>query len=201
MRACESSALDEKSSPGMPLSITIDKEKLLQAIAYIASRCPKKDTIHIVKVLYFAEKNHLEKYGRLIAGSTYARMDYGPVPSEAYDILKAIIGKTDNYFVSTNPALIEKARSVLRADTSTANPTYHATHEPEVDLLSRSDIKCLDAAIEDVGSLSFGELKIRSHDLVWEAAGQAKVHFIPIEILVSAMPDRDKVMEFLTDRG
>jgi hypothetical protein len=45
-----------------------------------------QSTIHSVsKVLYFADKEHLEKYGRFICGDSCYAMKHGPVPSQIYD--------------------------------------------------------------------------------------------------------------------
>jgi uncharacterized phage-associated protein len=44
--------------------------------------------------MYFADRKHLEKYGRFICGDSYVAMKHGPVPSEIYDILKAVISDT-----------------------------------------------------------------------------------------------------------
>ena len=61
-------------------------EKSLQAVLYVANRLERKDFHKIFKVLYFADREHLTKYGRPITGDTYVAMEYGPVPSMIYDI-------------------------------------------------------------------------------------------------------------------
>ena len=47
-------------------------------------------SIIIPFVLLFADKKHLERYGRFITGDTYSAMENGPVPSFAYDVVKCI---------------------------------------------------------------------------------------------------------------
>lgn len=48
-----------------------NSEKSLQAVLYIANRVERKDFHKIFKVLYFADREHLIKYGRPITGDTY----------------------------------------------------------------------------------------------------------------------------------
>lgn len=185
----------------MPLSVSIDKEKTLQSLLYICANAPQTDMIHILKILYFAEKYHLQKFGRLICGNTYARMQYGPVPSEAYDILKAIDDRPDNYFATTNPALIDKARTMIRVERPNQYPYFYPITKPDEEIFSKSDIKSFDLAIGEVGNLDFGELKDKSHDQLWKVACDTKLHWIPLETMVSVLPNKDSLLEFLSDRG
>lgn len=179
----------------------IDKEKLVNSLLYIAEKAPASDIIHMVKILYFAEKSHLQEYGRLICGSTYARMTYGPVPSEAYDLLKALAGKQPSYFVINNMCLVEILKQGVEVKRLSEYPTYCAVKRPNMDVFSRSDLNCLDVAIRETASLNFQQLKDKSHDLLWKVAGEAKQHFIPFETFISVLPNRDALLEFVSDRG
>ncbi|CAD5970647.1 hypothetical protein PCC9214_03789 [Planktothrix tepida] len=70
-------------------------EKGIESILYILELLENKvqPTIHRVsKFLYFADKEHLEKYGRFIFGDSYYAMKHGPVPSQIYDLLKLVRG-------------------------------------------------------------------------------------------------------------
>ena len=63
----------------------------IQAILYIVKQMGGKCDIHKChKILYFADNEHLSKYGRSIIGDTYVRMDFGPVPTCIYDLFKAV---------------------------------------------------------------------------------------------------------------
>jgi uncharacterized phage-associated protein len=178
----------------------IDKEKLLQALLYIAEKSPNRDIYHMVKILYFAEKWHLEQYGRLICGSIYAKMPLGPVPSEAYDLLKALTGNK-SYFVMANMTLLETLQACLSVRTDVKYPWYDAKRPPDLEVFSRSDLNCLDKAIREIGSLDFEELRDRSHDDVWKAAKQANEHYISVETFVSGLTNKEALLEFISDRG
>lgn len=65
----------------------------IQAILYILERMGGTCDIHKChKILYFADNEHLSKYGRSITGDAYVRMEFGPVPTCIYDLLKAVRG-------------------------------------------------------------------------------------------------------------
>ncbi len=185
----------------MSLSPIINKDKLLHCLLYIASKGSLTDIVHMAKILYFAEKAHLQQFGRFICGSTFARLQYGPVPSEAYDLLKALANRHQSYFITTNLDLFEAARNVIGADISGRYPRYFAVGKPSMELFSRSDLRCLDEAITTIGPLSFEELKERSHDEVWKAAEDADQHFIHLETFVSALPNKEALLEYLAERG
>jgi uncharacterized phage-associated protein len=67
-----------------------DEDKTLNSILYLSQKAAKGlDLYALVKMIYFADKAHLHQWGRTITGNSYARMQHGPTPSEAYDMLKS----------------------------------------------------------------------------------------------------------------
>lgn len=164
-----------------------DPEKAVEVILYIAERLADSSFHKVSKILYFADLTHLGRYGRLITGDAYVAMKHGPVPSGSYDIMKYV--RDDGMFPfaehAKNAFVVERAYSIkpLRA--------------PDMGVLSRSDCECLDQAIKSYGRLSFGELTERSHDDAWNSASENEV--ISIENMVAMLPNRDELLEHLTD--
>lgn len=122
----------------------LDAEKALEAIVYVSHRT--QNLFNIVKTLYFADKLHLQNYGRLITGDRYIAMEDGPVPSGAYDLIKLVRGD-DGYsyerkIVDAHP---EKAISAKKQGNETE---VIPLREPRVEYLSESDIECLEEAIK-----------------------------------------------------
>jgi uncharacterized phage-associated protein len=164
-----------------------DKEKAVEAIKYVALHAPRPDIYWIGKIIYAADKKHLERFGRLLFGDDYVAMAHGPVPSGTYDLLKAA-----RYAVERpdfHPALGEfeihgKNRVV-------------ALKAPDRDCFSESDIQCLDEAIAELGHLSFGELKERSHDQAFRSADEND--FIDLEQIVAMMPNGAALLEHLRE--
>jgi len=60
------------------LNIRFDSEKALEAILYVASKAPIPDIYHVGKILYYADRFHLEAFGRLITGDQYNAMKVWP---------------------------------------------------------------------------------------------------------------------------
>jgi len=136
-------------------------EKSLQAVLYVAENLQRKDFHKIFKVLYFADREHLAKYGRAITGDTYIKMMNGPVPSNIYDIFKAVKG--ESFFA---------ADAVKYAEFFNVDGGFFIVplQKANLDVLSESDVEELRASISKYGDMSFGELKRISHDLAWSSA-------------------------------
>lgn len=135
------------------------KDVSIQAILYVAQRIGKRKDIHkICKILYFADQEHLSRYGRSITGDTYIAMTYGPVPSKIEDIFKAVRG--DSFFS-------DFANEIKLYFDFKNKYCLDIKKEADLDYLSESDIECLDHAISKCKDLSFGELTELSHDIAW----------------------------------
>ncbi|MEP6889480.1 MAG: Panacea domain-containing protein [Nitrospirota bacterium] len=162
-----------------------DPEKALNAILWIARRIPCPTFHSISKLLYFADRLHLERYGRLITGDSYVAMKHGPVPSGAYDIMKAVRG-------DGTCAREEEAREAFAVDGHYDVVPRRAANDS---LFSESDRECLEEAIQQYGSLSFQELTDRSHDAAWHSADENDS--IELEQIIATLPDGASLLEHL----
>jgi uncharacterized phage-associated protein len=133
----------------------------VNTILYILNKLENGGDFHrVFKIMYFADQKHLAKYGSLITDDQYIAMKNGPVPSMAYDILKALRGeglhvsdkdKFSKYFKLTGRYMVE---SVSIAD---------------LDELSESAINCLDESIVENSNYDFNGLTDKSHDDAWNS--------------------------------
>jgi uncharacterized phage-associated protein len=164
---------------------SFDTLKALEVILYIAERVP--DMYTALKVLYYADREHLSKYGRLICGDRYVAMSSGPVPSGAYDLVKFARG--DGFCPSNFP--------IDECFTMEGN-TIVPSRKARLEFLSQSDIGCLDRAIKMYGHLGFGELRDLSHDAAFKAADQND--FIPFEAIVRTLSNGDLLLDYLQNR-
>ena len=138
-----------------------------------------------MKIIYFADKVHLQKYGRLICGDAYVAMKDGPVPSGVYDILKSVRG--DGY----SPCEIEAKNSFEVSAKTRVVPLKDA----DMDVFSDSDLECLSEATRKYGGMSFRKLKELSHDKAFKSTGPNNL--IDIYDIVKTLPNREELTEYL----
>jgi uncharacterized phage-associated protein len=83
------------------MKFQFDEKKAIAAILYILKKVSdqgaKSDLHKLFKILYFAEREHLATWGRPITGDFFIAMQYGPVPSHIYDMIKSVKG--DSRFI------------------------------------------------------------------------------------------------------
>lgn len=151
-----------KTKVTMGIIDLFDKDVTLNAVLYIIRQMGGKVDIHkIFKTLFFADQEHLSKYGRTITGDVYIAMNYGPVPSKTDDIFKAVrgdsffpAGELGDYFHFTNNYIVKNDK------------------EPDMDFLSQSDVMCLDNAIAKCKDLTFAQLTSLSHGFAWQSTAR-----------------------------
>jgi len=62
------------------LSFEFKPSKFGSAVAYLAERKPGVTKKELCKLLFFADKLHLLRYGRPITGDRYFALEQGPSP-------------------------------------------------------------------------------------------------------------------------
>lgn len=143
---------------------SFNTEKAIAAMKFVLSNMNNQtcDFHKLFKILYFAEKEHLAKYGRAIVGDKYIAMKDGPVPSTIYDILKVLRGDDSIFNLSTD----------FSKDFEITNEYFvHMLDNGfNIDIFSESQIECIEASIQENRNLSFLALRDKSHDYAWEAA-------------------------------
>lgn len=161
----------------------LDLEKALEVLLYITASV--KDTYKALKILYFADKEHLNRYGRLICGESYIAMKDGPVPSGAYDLVKFARGVT--YF-----NMPSGTRDALQIEGYDIFPQ----RKPDLEFLSESDIECLNVSINKFKSLSFSQLRDISHqEACYKKADRDDE--IEFENIVESLPDGHALLDYL----
>jgi len=167
----------------MAIRHSVDIEKAIEVLLYVANEV--SDTYNALKVIYFADKHHLGEYGRLIYRDDYVAMQYGPVPSLAYNIVKKVRGSGPSWL-----ALPKSPDFSVRGHDIVPNRT------PELDLLSESDIECLNKAIEQYGKMTFEQLKRISHrDKAFQAVDEMDI--MSLELIAQSLPNGDELLEHL----
>lgn len=154
--------------------LEFNEEKATAAILYVAKNIDVSDKIRIAKVLYAADKYHLNRYFRFILGDVYARLPRGSAPSNVLDMLK-----------SSSEAFEVRGYNI------------RPLQEPDMDELSPSDVEALDLAIEACKGKGWLALSKESHDAIYDANEHS--HLISVDDFISHMENEETLREFLSD--
>lgn len=113
----------------------------------------------LLKACYFADKTHLNRHDRPIFGATYKAMKYGPVPLEIYEMAKGELYWLAELDLDEYPWRVHGHRLYL-----------HANSDPDLDELSKSDLRALQKGLEKSASMNFDERTAATHGEDWQAA-------------------------------
>lgn len=131
-------------------------EKFVKAVAYLSDRgVPNLDKLKIAKLLYFADKYHLVRYGRPIVGDTYYALPFGPVPTRSLDIMGDACG---TQFPDSLDSNVEKLLKSLYISYEGRYPTFTAKSDVDYSSLSESEIEILDIIAEEYGMKTGSQL-------------------------------------------
>ena len=126
-----------------------DSLKIKATALYVVEKCGAINMYNLFKIMFFAESMHAAIYGRTITKESYVAMDYGPVPSHLYNLIKE----------ENETSIFHKKRYTITSE-----------HQCDMDELSPSDIEVLDHSISENKDLSFEALKEKSHRQAWKKA-------------------------------
>jgi len=152
----------------VPLQFAFNLDKCVAALSYL-SNVPDFTKFRAAKLLFFADKYHLTKYGRPIIGDRYAQLDHGPVPSLTLDLINELI--TPLELSGIGQAEVARLEQYLEVDFGDFYPTIRARRDPDLSVLSESDIEALDFTIKNYGNKSVTGLRKASHrERAWKEA-------------------------------
>ena len=135
------------------IRFNLNEEKAIEALVWLANEKPGISFYYIVKVLFFADKIHLNKYGRPILGDQYVAMPHGPVPSTVYDMLGLDKFLDQDLIKMVEESLVIDGRNV----------TSIPGRKPKLEVFSKSDIECLRESLRVYGAMLFRTLKEVTH--------------------------------------
>ena len=168
------------------------KDETYNALLYLLGKFKDStcDIHKLCKLLYFADQFSLSKYGRSITGDDYMAMQYGPVPSNVYDMFKALNGAS---FFFQKESLAEAAGLFQYINKF----LIRGRREYDGDFLSDTDKECLDDAFRIYGNLGFSELTERSHGFAWGNTGQNAC--MAVEDIVMECGDAEEYARYVAD--
>ena len=131
----------------------MDANIILESFYYLSKKLDSPiDKLAAVKLLFFADRYHLRKYGRLISDDTYYALPHGPVASNSLDILNQVMNDSDT----------GAAKQYIKKSDSKAFTAVETDYELEY--LSDSDIEALNFVAEQFGDKEAWELRNLTHE-------------------------------------
>lgn len=120
--------------------LPFNETKAVAALALIARAHPGLTPLYVAKIMYFAERLHINRYGRPIVADDYIAMPQGPVPSTIKD------------FIDEKWNWVEKPESIEGAIVVDRSSRYArlmpGRSDFDISSLSMSDVECLNEAME-----------------------------------------------------
>lgn len=142
--------------------------KIKATVLYVLGRIPEgMDYIHLFKTLYFAQQEHLVRYGMPIMDDSFMARKHGPVAALTYKILRGVEGKVEvtdeclrDFMQSISVKIVDGHQIATVANGATC----------DIDELSVSNIKVLDKWIDKCKDIESFDLSDLSHDDAWQSA-------------------------------
>lgn len=164
----------------------------MEVMLYILNSTKGTDIYHVLKILYFAEQKHLAKWGSRITADDFRAYDYGPVANQLYHAIRnsrRVDGELSDMLQQVVTFAGEDAPNVLL-------PKRGA----DMDYLSRSEVECLDESIRENASLTFNELKEKSHDSAWQVAYEGSSDVMDSLSIARAAGASEAMLEYIREQ-
>ncbi|HLE87483.1 MAG TPA: Panacea domain-containing protein [Candidatus Brocadiaceae bacterium] len=137
----------------MCIHFDFDFRKATQALNYIAVKFGGKiNKMKAIKLIYFADRYHVRRYGRPITNDEYVAMDYGPVGSKTKDIAE-------------NTSFLDAIESNYSKDYIKRHGRYdiESISKADISIFSDSDIEALEFVIKNFEKFDQYQLAEISH--------------------------------------
>ena len=129
----------------MKMLLEFDYKKATQAINYLAKKEGGQiDKLKLIKLVYFADRYHLRRYGRPMVNDAYLAMPLGPVGSSVKDIAEFsdFLDEDERAYASTYLARGGQINTVV------------SITEVDADIFSKSELEALDFAYSEFGKIA-----------------------------------------------
>ena len=133
-----------------------DKEKAIEVIIFLTKALGEAHYRKVLKLMYFADKTHLEQLGRTIDDDSYIALQSGVYPENALKLIK------DSILDVNNPSFHMEYNHII------------ADRECNEDELSESDIQILNNMVKVYAGFPLWQLSQFSQDDAWRNAWQNK---------------------------
>lgn len=181
------------------ISYRNNHKKTLEGLVWFAQHAPDLDHYWAVKTLFFADYFHLNKYGRPVFGDKISALEWGPVPSFAL----SLINKATPF---VTPDEVVAACEAFNVVPSKTGQRLVAKRPPRLEFFSRSDIICLNEALEFCRPKTFDELVRCTHDMpayrqAWDSRCEKGSMDMDFALLFDESQYRDEMIRYAQENA
>lgn len=170
-----------------------DKQKMLEVVLFVLNETKGTDCYHLFKILYFADREHLSKWGRRIIRDDFYALKYGSVPSLLYDSIKQL-HKPENDFGIIFSEVVDFAEE-------DASSMLVAKRNADTDYLSEAEKESLLSSIKTYQSKTFSELKTLSHGIAWQKACRTAKKIISTDDMAEEAGANADMLAYIKERS
>jgi uncharacterized phage-associated protein len=189
------------------ISFIFNIEKLVQTIAFFSSKGVRDLTkLKVAKMIYFADKAHLLRYGRPIIGDVYYCLQYGPVPSVSLNEMSDALSAPEAACTVDARQDTSLFHSVLKIRKPLwSHPHFEAKGGYARGVFSESEVEALSLVVNEYGSCSAGQLIDLTHkEPTWLIPNENRSPYgrapIPYELFFEGASQTEKqVLSFLKE--
>lgn len=141
--------------------------KIQAVVAYILKKVPQGlDYIHLFKIMYFAQQEHLVVWGLPIMDDSFVARRHGAVPTLTYKVIKSVecgreVSDDLKDFYNTITVTTDEDHQLIKLAEGA---------DCDMDELSESNTEILDKWIKNCMDINSYKLSDLSHDKAWKQA-------------------------------
>ena len=181
-----------------------DIQKLQAVVLYVLSKVPEgMDYIHLFKSMYFAQQEHLVRYGLPLFDDTFVVRKHGPVPALTYKVIRCAEGRNSESTINLDEFISALVIKTIDGHQVISVKEGFMFDEDE---LSVSNMKVLDRCVEYCMEIESFELSKLSHqDKAFKKARKRALETgedtcIPLFEIAKAGGATDSMLEVIRDR-
>ncbi len=172
----------------------MDIKKIVSILNFLSQRVNYFTKLKAAKLLYFADKEHLIQYGRSITDDRYIKMKYGPVPTRILNI----INYPDEYLMEPDN---RKYLHTFLTFSEDKRRTINSKLDPDLDDLSKSEIRVLEHVIKQYGHFTASELiKISHKEFAYQNASDGDFLFVGDIVHGLKKEHREELLRFIAEQ-
>ncbi|MBP1681045.1 MAG: hypothetical protein H6Q35_1384 [Proteobacteria bacterium] len=142
-----------------------DVKKIANAIIYfIDNNVCSLGATKLMKLCFYADKYHLEEYGKPIFNHTYTKLDKGPVPTWLYSIIRTSISGDNDYDFSEEVNVFNQYVNVAIEESGKYKQhIFIKKMDFDKQFFSKSQLAILDQVISEFKLDTATEISEKSH--------------------------------------